>query len=281
MRISKQFHRYRRNLLTFKQNSSLLNYWTLFTLLMSCIIALPMAGVAKALFTPVTMFWLQYLLYFAFFDIFHGIILPLTIISVPVEPEKTSSEEKSFYVRTTLVLEPRRPEASELVLLKSGPTHVNRRSKYQTERKFLFTMTPLLQKSKELVPDQPIFLPLKAQSGPDLWNLSYQVETAHIEKAAPTKASGQREQQSLKTTKPQSQLSLHEPHSCLSSHCPLLDPKDFQHMVDSILRCEIIHSTTFLNSYEFRKCSQDEHSSLAGPEVICIYLAFDIFSSKV
>ena len=66
---------------------------------------------------------------------FHGVLLPLTIISVPVEPEKT------FSVRTTLVLEPRRPGASELV--KSGRSLVDKNIELETERKPLCTLTPL------------------------------------------------------------------------------------------------------------------------------------------
>ena len=262
-------YRYRRNLLTFSQNSSLLNHWTLFTLLMSCIIALPMLGVAKVFFTPVNMFWLHNLLYFGFIDFFHGILLPLTIISVPVEPEKASFKEKFFYVRTSLVLEPRRPQASGLVPLRSGRSLVDKNIEYQAERKPLFILTPLLQKSKELsVHDPPIFLPLGAQSRPDL---SSQVKMAEIRnepynhmEAPSTKVSAPREE--LK-------LSLHETHSRLLSHNHLLDPKDFQHMVNSILRySSIIHSKTSFLSYKSRKCSQNEHSSLDRPEVISIYV---------
>ena len=121
----------------FRQNSSLLNHWTLFTLVMSWIIAIPMVGADKALFT---MFWLHDLLYFAFIDLFHGILLPLIIISVPVEPEKTSSEENTYYVRTTLVFEPQRPGASELV--KSGRSLVDKNIELETERKPLCTLTP-------------------------------------------------------------------------------------------------------------------------------------------
>ena len=136
------------------------------------------------------------------------------------------------------MLEPRRPEASELGPSKSGRSLVNENIEYETERKPLFILTPPLQKSKELsVLDQPIFVPLRAQPRPDLWDLPSEVEMAdfanppcnHIE-APSTKASvsSPREDQSVKLLSP---LSLHEPLSC---HLP--DPKDFQHMVNSIVR---------------------------------------------
>ena len=257
---------------------------------MSCIIALPMIGVAKAFFTPVNMFWLHNLLYFGFIDFFHGILLPLTIISVPVEPEKASFKEKFFYVRTSLVLEPRRPQASGLVPLRSGRSLVDKNIEYQAERKPLFILTPLLQKSKELsLHDPPIFLPLGAQSRPDL---SSQVKMAEIRnepynhmEAPSTKVSAPSTEVSAPSTevsapstevpalREELKLSLHETHSRLLSHNHLLDPKDFQHMVNSILRySSIIHSKTSFLSYKSRKCSQNEHSSLDRPEVISIYV---------
>ena len=48
-----------------------MNCWTIFTLLVSFIIALPMLGVAEeTFFTPTTMFWLYNLAYFLFNDLF-------------------------------------------------------------------------------------------------------------------------------------------------------------------------------------------------------------------
>ena len=128
---------------------------------------------------------------------FHGVLLPLTIISVPVEPEKT------FSVRTTLVLEPRRPGASELV--KSGRSLVDKNIEYGTERKSLYTLTPRahLERSKELIHDQPILFPLRAESKPDPWNLSSQVEMIEVgnQSCNHVKVPAPREEQCLKSTK--------------------------------------------------------------------------------
>ena len=202
---------------------------------MSCIIGLPMLGVAKAHFTPVTMFWLHNLLYFAFIDLFHGLLLPLTIISIPFEIEKISPEEKSFYVRTSLVLEPRRPFGAPEVL---PVTFVDRKLGNGSERNCLSTLTSRRQRSQQHAHDldQPICLPLRAQlrprSGlnlqPDLWSLSSQVEMVDIEnhiKAPSTKVLAPTEQESQKPSK-----------ATTSTNNSFLDPKEFQHAVNSILR---------------------------------------------
>ena len=248
----------------FRQNSSLLNHWTLFTLVMSWIIAIPMVGADKALFT---MFWLHDLLYFAFIDLFHGVLLPLTIISVPVEPEKT------FSVRTILVLEPRRPGASELV--KSGRSLVDKNIEYGTEMKSLYTLTPRahLERSKELIHDQPILFPLRAESKSDPWNLLCQVETIEVENQScnHVKVPAPREERSLKSTK-------HHSHSS-SSHNRPPDPKDFQHLVNSILNRPFKNLFPFF-SYEFRKCSQNELLSLAGAGCFAMDLIFHLVQGE-
>ena len=84
--------------------------------------------------------------------------------------------------------------------------------------------------------DQPILLPLRAQTRPDLRNLSSRIETVQTRNAAPPKASAPREQ---KSRKPQSQFPPQEADSCLSTHCSQLDPKDYQDMVNSILRYQL------------------------------------------
>ena len=256
---------------------------------MSCIIGLPMLGVAKTHFTPVTMFWLHNLLYFAFIDLFHGLLLPLTIISIPFEIEKISPEEKSFYVRTSLVLEPRRPFSAPEVL---PVTFVDRKLGNGSERNCLSTLTSRRQRSQQHAHDldQPIWLPLRAQlrprSGlnlqPDLWSLSSQVEMVDIEnhiKAPSTKVLAPTEQESQKPSK-----------ATTSAKNSFLDPKDFQHAVNSILRYWIVFLRTLSLSHELRKCSQNEHPrpSLVGPEVIfmtsynfcCCVLAHAIFSKN-
>ena len=75
------------------------------------------------------MFWLYNLAYFLFNDLFHGIILPLFIISIPSRPDNTCNDKKSFYIsRTTSALEPRRPRASESLCFDTGSTYFDTRA---------------------------------------------------------------------------------------------------------------------------------------------------------
>ena len=237
--------RYRRNLLTFGQNSSLLNQWTLFTLLMSCIIALPMLGVAKAFFTPISMFWIHNLFYFGFIDLFHGVILPLAIISIPSEPKENSSEKKSFFVRTSLILEPRRPRSSKLVPFKLGSTIIKGILEHQEERKDFCILTPLGLNPKKVLHDKPPCFPLQAPARhEDIWQLSSQAEMAEVEDLqcndVKAKASPPRKP-SIKSARPQLLLSLHYDHPSFGlPYNHLLDPMDFQHMVRTIIRYHLI-----------------------------------------
>ena len=218
--ITSMFPRYRRNLLTFGQNSSLLNHWTLFTLLMSCFIALPMLGLAKDLFTPVAMFWIHNLFYFGFIDLFHGVILPLTVISIPAKPKETSSEKKSFFVRTTLVLEPRRSRASAPVPSKSEPTVLERNSENKKEK--TWTAKKALEDNKKL-------LQAARRRCHGLQHLSS--EAGMVESPQCSKISAARK---LNSYKPWSPPYLHHPHSSSSHHNHLLDPMDLQCMAKTM-----------------------------------------------
>ena len=84
--------------MTLDQNIRFLDYWTLYTLI-RVLFLVPRLS-------PSTRFWLQNLLYFGFIDIFHGLVVPLTM-SLPHE-DKLQEELPYFYVRPPN-MEPRRP----------------------------------------------------------------------------------------------------------------------------------------------------------------------------
>ena len=82
--------------------------WNLFTFVISTLLALPKTYTIPAL-TPIAMFWAHKLLYFFFIDVFHGIIIPLTmVIPWDIKPSKVGE----FYVRKPQIT-PRRPPFEE------------------------------------------------------------------------------------------------------------------------------------------------------------------------
>ena len=94
--------------MTFHQNSALLNWWTIFTLLVTCLILTATLGLQPAWFTPFHLFWAYNLLYFVFVDIFHSLAIPL-IMARKIPWEHPRSKICKFYVRKCEVLEPRQP----------------------------------------------------------------------------------------------------------------------------------------------------------------------------
>ena len=99
--------RYRRNLLTFRQNSALFDCWAIFTMLVTCLKTMATLGLQPTWFTPFHLFLTEKLLYYVFVDIFHSLVIPLIMArTIPWEPPKGRDTE--FYVRQSDVLEPRR-----------------------------------------------------------------------------------------------------------------------------------------------------------------------------
>ena len=85
--------------MTLEQNIRFLDYWTLFTVIVGVLFLVPRLS-------PSILFWLQNLLYFGFIDIFHGLVVPLTM-DLPQE-DKLQEDLPYFYVRPPN-MEPRRP----------------------------------------------------------------------------------------------------------------------------------------------------------------------------
>ena len=104
--------RYRRNLLTFQQNSALLNCWAIFTMAVTCLITTATLGLQPTWFTPSYLFWVHKLLYFIFVDIFHSLAIPL-IMARTIPWERPKGETSEFYVRQPEVLEPRQSIPSQ------------------------------------------------------------------------------------------------------------------------------------------------------------------------
>jgi hypothetical protein len=97
---------YRRNLITLKDTSRYITYWTMFSFVHSALLIVPMTSKTSYM-TPEMVFWTTSLLSFAFINIFHGIILPLSM-TVPWRKEGGHDEERPFYTRRPSRLEPRR-----------------------------------------------------------------------------------------------------------------------------------------------------------------------------
>ena len=161
-----------------------------------------MLGVAEeTFFTPTTMFWLYNLAYFVFNDLFHGIVLPLFIISIPPRPD-TCFDKKSFYIRTTSVLEPRRPRAPESLCFETGSKYFEIRAK------------------NGKIPLQATLLPFEQTL--DKGNNEQAIDVQEFSKTiAPF----------YPVVDPQPELFLPNSESIIP-----LDPKDIQHMVKKILR---------------------------------------------
>ena len=101
--------RYRRNLLTFRQNSALFDCWAIFTMLVTCLKTMATLGLQPIWFTPFHLFLTEKLLYYVFVDIFHSLLIPLIMArTIPWEPPKGEGRDNEFYVRQPDVLEPRR-----------------------------------------------------------------------------------------------------------------------------------------------------------------------------
>ena len=102
--------RYRRNLVSFQQNSHLLNLWAIFTVLVAGLVLMITLDLQPSWFSPHHLFWSHKLLYFVFVDIFHALVLPLNMArAVPWIISKEDVGSCSFYVRKPKVLEPRPP----------------------------------------------------------------------------------------------------------------------------------------------------------------------------
>ena len=113
--------RFRRNLLTFQQNSALLNLWAIFTMAVTCLITMATLGMQPIWFTPSHLFWVHKLLYFVFVDIFHSLVIPLIMArTIPWECPKDESRESEFYVRQPGVLEPRQSISIHCAMGKSA-----------------------------------------------------------------------------------------------------------------------------------------------------------------
>ena len=101
--------RYRRNLLTFRQNSALFDCWAIFTMLVTCLKTMATLGLQPTWFTPFHLFLTEKLLYYVFVDIFHSLVIPLIMArTIPWEAPKGEGRDNEFYVRQPDVLEPRR-----------------------------------------------------------------------------------------------------------------------------------------------------------------------------
>ena len=104
------FFRYRRNLVSFHQNSHLLNLWAIFTVLVAGLVLMVTLDLQPSWFSPHHLFWSHKLLYFFFVDIFHALVVPLNMArAVPWIISKEDVGACSFYVRKPKDLEPRRP----------------------------------------------------------------------------------------------------------------------------------------------------------------------------
>ena len=102
--------RYRRNLVSFHQNSHLLNLWAIFTVLVAGLVLMVTLDLQPSWFSPHHLFWSHKLLYFFFVDIFHALVVPLNMArAVPWIISKEDVGSCSFYVRKPKDLEPRRP----------------------------------------------------------------------------------------------------------------------------------------------------------------------------
>ena len=84
--------------MTLEQNIRFLNYWTMFTVVVGVLYLVPPLS-------PSNLFLLRNLLYFVFIDIFHGLVVPLTM-ELPQE-DKLKEGLPYFYVRPPS-MEPRR-----------------------------------------------------------------------------------------------------------------------------------------------------------------------------
>ena len=65
--------KYRRNLITFKENSRYLMTWSLFSL---TLFLFTIFIVNTSVLSPSVIFWLYNIVYFTFYDIFHGLVIP-------------------------------------------------------------------------------------------------------------------------------------------------------------------------------------------------------------
>ena len=102
--------RYRRNLVSFQQNSHLLNLWAIFTVLVAGLVLMITLDLQPSWFSPHHLFWSHKLLYFFFVDIFHALVVPLNMArAVPWIISKEDVGSCSFYVRKPKDLEPRHP----------------------------------------------------------------------------------------------------------------------------------------------------------------------------
>ena len=102
--------RYRRNLVSFQQNSHLLNLWAIFTVLVAGLVLMVTLDLQPSWFSPHHLFWSHKLLYFVFVDIFHALVLPVNMARVvPWIISKEDVGSCSFYVRKPKNLEPRPP----------------------------------------------------------------------------------------------------------------------------------------------------------------------------
>jgi hypothetical protein len=97
---------YRRNLIMLGDTSRYITYWTVFAFIDGTLLFIPMI-IENTYTTPDMMFWTTNLLTFAFLDVFHGVILPLSM-TVPWREEGGQDKERPFYTRQPSRLEPRR-----------------------------------------------------------------------------------------------------------------------------------------------------------------------------
>ena len=65
--------KYRRNLITFKENSRYLMTWSLFSFIL---FLFTIFIVNTSVLSPSVIFWLYNIVYFTFYDIFHGLVIP-------------------------------------------------------------------------------------------------------------------------------------------------------------------------------------------------------------
>ena len=95
---------YKRNMLSFKTNSKLINLWAIYALLETVIFMTPMLYNNKWL-TPEVIFCSHNIMCFMLIEIVHGIILPMKIV-IPWKEKETARPD--FYVNKPDILEPRR-----------------------------------------------------------------------------------------------------------------------------------------------------------------------------
>ena len=65
--------KYRRNLITFKENSRYLMAWSLFSI---TLFLFTIYTINTTTLSPSTIFWVYNIAYFTFYEIFHGLVIP-------------------------------------------------------------------------------------------------------------------------------------------------------------------------------------------------------------